>query len=128
MSEANRVVNEAIRARNKVEAAAAERIAKAERDRKARQKTEEERREAMYARLRADREAEQARAQHSFEERVDAFTEDLRRSLADHDLKLLGGWSGGLAPQYTGTHVEVASTTSEHKATIRVQIGQGLKR
>ena len=128
LAEANRVVNDAVNARNRVAKEAEERYQKSERERGAKQRERDASWKAVKARIAADARAAEAKAQRSFEERVDAFTEDLKRSLAEHGLKLLGGWTDGPVPHYTGTHVGVASTTSEHKATLRVQIGQGLKR
>src|SRR5678815_5335453 len=128
LAEANRVVNDAVNARNRVAKEAEERYQKSERERGAKQRERDASWAAVKARLAADKLAAEAKAQRSFDERVDAFTEDLKRSLAEHGLKLLGGWTDGSVPHYTGTHVGVASTTSEHKVTLRIQIGQGLKR
>lgn len=132
LAEANRVVNDAVNARNRVAKEAEERYQKSERERAAKQRERDASWAAVKARLAADKLAAEAKAQRSFEERVDAFTEDLKRSLAEHDLKFIGGWVKSefsmVPPTYQGTHVELASTTSEHKATLRVQIGQGLKR
>lgn len=132
LAEANRVVNDAVNARNRVAKEAEERYQKSERERAAKQRERDASWAAVRARLKAEAEAAEAKAQRSFEERVDAFTEDLKRSLAEHGLKFIGGWVKSefsmVPPTYQGTHVELASTTSEHKVTLRVQIGQGLKR
>jgi len=125
---AGTAVNDALAARTKLYKAAEERYQKSERERGAKQRERDASWAAVKARIAADARAAEAKAQRSFDERVDAFTEDLKRSLAEHGLKLLGGWTDGPVPHYTGTHVGVASTTSEHKVTLRVQIGQGLKR
>jgi hypothetical protein len=129
---AGAAVNNALVARTKLYKAAEERYQKSERERAAKQRERDASWKAVKARIAADARAAEAKAQRSFEERVDAFTEDLKRSLAEHDLKFIGGWVKSefsmVPPTYQGTHVELASTTSEHKATLRVQIGQGLKR
>lgn len=139
INEANRAINEAVKAKEKVEQAQKDRVAREHAARIAREaarlrqeRAEEARREAARASRRLSEAERIARAQQDFEARVDAFTAAISEVLKDQDLKLLGGWTKDewrmVPPTYSGTVVELASTTSEHKAIIRVQIGQGLKR
>lgn len=122
INEANRAINEAVAAKKRIDREREERL------RQARLRQEE----AARASRRLSEAERIARAQQDFEARVDAFTAAITEVLKDQDLKLLGGWTKDewqmVPPTYSGTVVELASTTSEHKAIIRVQIGQGLKR
>lgn len=132
INEANRAINEAVKAKEKVEQAQKERVAREGYARLAREAARRRQEEAARAARRLSEAERIARAQQDFEARVDAFTAAIAEVLKDQDLKLLGGWTKDewrmVPPTYSGTVVELASTTSEHKAIIRVQIGQGLKR
>lgn len=130
INEANRAINEAVKAKEKVEQQQKERTLRENYAAKAAARLRQE--EAARAARRLSEAERIARAQQDFEARVDAFTDRLAPILAELDLKFLGGWTKDewrmVPPTYSGTVIELASTTSEHKSVIRVQIGQGLKR
>lgn len=132
IAEANEAINKAIKAKEKIEQQQKERTLRENYAAKAREAARLRQEEAKRAARRLSEAESIARAQQDFEARVDAFTGRLAAILAELDLKLLGGWAKDewrmVPPTYSGTVVELASTTSEHKAVIRVQIGQGLKR